>query len=112
MLSSAGLIFQLRNQFPEDIRQKVTSFSQMVNRRRRNELVANIWNHFLPNFRRTFNERLLEEYRQRSFVDWQRRRFYPKRQDFRGVATTINGNGELIVQLPDGTGQNVVFWGN
>ena len=24
-------------------------------------------------------------------------------QDFRGVATTINGNGELIVQLPDGT---------
>ena len=28
-------------------------------------------------------------------------------QDFRGVATAINGNGELIVQLPDGTAKTL-----
>ena len=49
----------------------------------------------------------LEEYRQRSFVIGKDVAFTQNGQDFRGVATTINGNGELIVQLPDGTSKTL-----
>ncbi|EEU16714.1 bifunctional ligase/repressor BirA [Enterococcus faecalis] len=104
-----GINFSItETEFPEDIRQKVTSlFPNGEPTATRNELVANIWNHFYQILDERSTKDFLEEYRQRSFVIGKDVAFTQNGQDFRGVATTINGNGELIVQLPDGTAKTL-----
>ena len=104
-----GINFSItETEFPEDIRQKVTSlFPDGEPTATRNELVANIWNHFYQILDKRSTKDFLEEYRQRSFVIGKDVAFTQNGQDFRGVATAINGNGELIVQLPDGTAKTL-----
>ncbi|MGH2233521.1 bifunctional biotin--[acetyl-CoA-carboxylase] synthetase/biotin operon repressor, partial [Enterococcus faecalis] len=55
-------------EFPEDIRQKVTSLlPDGEPTATRNELVGNIWNHFYQILEERSTKNFLEEYRQRSF---------------------------------------------
>lgn len=89
--------------FPEELRQKATSvFPDGQATTSRNQFVATFLNEFYQLLVDQPQHPTIEEYRSRSLVIGKEVTFTYNRKPYKGIATTINDQGELVVTLDTG----------
>lgn len=91
------------NEFPEELRHKATSiFPNGHGSISRNQFIATFLNEFYQLLNHQDEQPVIHEYRDRSLVIGKEVTFTYNRLPYKGIATTINTRGELIVTLDNG----------
>lgn len=89
-----------KTDFPEELRHKATSvFPDGHATVSRNQFVATFLNEFYQLLAKQPTHPVIDEYRERSLVIGREVTFTYNRQPYKGIATTINDRGELVVTL-------------
>lgn len=90
--------FIAQEQFPEELRQKVTALFHEQPTITRNELIRLIWQNFFELCIALPDRQYLDYYRQKSFVLNQQVTFSQNGEKITGIAQAITDKGELVVQ--------------
>lgn len=101
-----GINFSISN-FPDQIAQKATSlFQNEAPTITRNQLIAEIW----AQFHQLEKQDFYSIYKAHSFILGKQVEFVQNKISYTGKAIDLTENGELVVQLPDGS-QKTLFSG-
>jgi BirA family transcriptional regulator, biotin operon repressor / biotin---[acetyl-CoA-carboxylase] ligase len=96
--------------FPEEIQHIAGTLFEAKNAElTRNQLAAEVINHFYGLYGNLASRSYLDEYRKRCFILGQQVSFQERKETFQAQAVAIDDNGGLVVAMPNGEEKTITF---